>query len=118
MIEVPQTASPTVYQCWSQAVQYLLGCQWQLFEAQCEVSMKMMERVIDLAAGGTTTTPAGTAEKLQRLERLAAERARAGLALPREIYELPYRDLVDWANFPDWARPSDPELFAGSAHEG
>ena len=22
------------------------------------------------------------------------------------------------ARFPDWARPSDPELFEGSAHEG
>jgi hypothetical protein len=118
MTDVPQTGSPTVYQCWSQAVQNLLGCQWQLFEVQCEVSLKMMERVIDLAAGGQTVTPARAAEKLRRLETLAAERARAGLAPPREIYELPFRELVDWAKFPEWARPSDPELFAGSAHEG
>ena len=37
---------------------------------------------------------------------------------PREVYQAPYRNLIDWSRFPDWARPSDPEMFEGSGHEG
>jgi hypothetical protein len=57
-------------------------------------------------------------EAAERLERLAAGRVQRGLAPPKEIYELPYRDLIDWSWFPGWARPSDPEQFQGCAHEG
>jgi hypothetical protein len=55
---------------------------------------------------------------VRRLEGLAAERLERGLAPPKEIYDAPYRDLIDWSRFPDWARPSDPELFQGCVHEG
>jgi hypothetical protein len=55
---------------------------------------------------------------LERLERLAVERTSRGLAPPREIYLAPYRSRINWARFPEWARPSDPEMFEGTAHEG
>jgi hypothetical protein len=54
----------------------------------------------------------------EELIRLAEERMRNGLAPPREVYRSPCRDRIDWSRFPDWARPSDPELFEGSGHEG
>ena len=34
------------------------------------------------------------------------------------IYQMPYRNRIDWSEFPDWARPSDPEMFEGTGHEG
>jgi len=42
----------------------------------------------------------------------------AGLAPPPEIYQVPYRNQIDWSKFPEWARPSDPDLFEGCSHEG
>jgi hypothetical protein len=59
-----------------------------------------------------------TTDRLPRLEALALDRVKKGLSLPREIYEIPYRDRVDWLKFPEWARPTDPGLFADSGHEG
>ena len=52
------------------------------------------------------------------LVRRARERMKLGLAPPREIYLAPHRDRIDWGEFPDWARPSDPEAFGGNPHEG
>jgi len=52
------------------------------------------------------------------LVKLAVERIGKGLAPPREIYQTPYRNQIDWSRFPDWARPTDPEMFEGSSHEG
>jgi hypothetical protein len=60
-------------------------------------------------------TPAPEEEGLQALAR---ERARKGLAPPREIYDVQNRNRIDWSELPDWARPSDPELFEGCSHEG
>jgi len=59
-----------------------------------------------------------TPDDCRKLERQAAERARRGLAPPKEIYETPYRQRIDWSAFPDWARPTDPEVFQGCSHEG
>jgi hypothetical protein len=28
------------------------------------------------------------------------------------------RDRVDWSTLPEWARPSDPDLFEGCVHKG
>jgi len=33
----------------------------------------------------------------------------------RVLYQMPYRERVPWALFPDWARPNDP---VEGAHEG
>lgn len=71
-----------------------------------------------------TTPPCGVADttfdprRLESLKQNAFERVRMGLPPPKEIYDLPYRDRIDWAEFPPWARPSDPELFEECGHEG
>jgi hypothetical protein len=52
------------------------------------------------------------------LLKLADRRIRQGLAPPPEIYRIEYRRRIDWLQFPDWARPIDPELFDGCCHEG
>jgi hypothetical protein len=45
-------------------------------------------------------------------------RTRRGLAPPREIYDVRDRDRVAQSTLPEGARPSDPDLFEGCAHEG
>ena len=57
-------------------------------------------------------------EEFRKLERWAIERVGRGLAPPAKIYDAPYRERIDWTRFPDWARPSDPEMFNGNPHEG
>lgn len=52
------------------------------------------------------------------LLRTALSRVRAGFAPPAEIYRAEYRRLVDWSQFPLWARWIDPENYTGSCHEG
>ena len=51
-------------------------------------------------------------------EERARQRTRQGLAPPREIYDIRNRNRVDWSTLPEWARPSDPDLFEGCVHEG
>jgi hypothetical protein len=48
----------------------------------------------------------------------AKDRMKQGLAPPAEIYRIEYRHSIDWASFPSWARPVDPELYEGCCHEG
>jgi hypothetical protein len=55
-----------------------------------------------------------TADMMDR----ALKRIEKGLAPPPEIYQTQYRHKVDWSKLPDWARPSDPEVFEGTTHEG
>ncbi|MCA9189573.1 MAG: hypothetical protein R3E01_19460 [Pirellulaceae bacterium] len=54
----------------------------------------------------------------EALIRLAKRRARMGVCPPPEIYRVEVRRLVDWSEFPEWARPSDPQMFDGCCHEG
>ncbi len=58
------------------------------------------------------------AKAAQELARLAAARIQQGLAPPAEIYQAQYRSKIDWADFPEWARPLDPEAFDDCCHEG
>jgi hypothetical protein len=102
----------------------LLGCQWKLVASQYQTGLKLTEVVLRLpvhkernSVEETPATPEIT-DEVQSLERRAAERVRQGLAPPKEIYGTPYRDRIDWSSFPDWARPSDPEVFEGCSHEG
>lgn len=41
-----------------------------------------------------------------------------GFAPPAEAYLVQNRHKIDWSQFPEWARPSDPEMFDGCGHEG
>jgi len=67
---------------------------------------------------GAAPVAGGAAGGTEGLISLALERTKKGLAPPREVYLAPLRNQIDWAAFPDWARPSDPELFEGCSHEG
>ena len=58
------------------------------------------------------------AQAASSLEERGRQRTRQGLAPPRELYDIRNRDRVDWSTLPEWARPSDPDLFEGCAHEG
>jgi hypothetical protein len=105
-----------LYQGWSRTLTSVACGPWRLLASQCEAGVGVLDTLL-AALGGKPVlpeAPAGT----EALERAALERVRKGMPPPREIYAAPNRNRIDWARFPDWARPSDPELFEGSAHEG
>jgi hypothetical protein len=112
----PEFSIDTVYKHWKDAAAIVLACQWKLFEAQYQAGVKIVEAALGVPVAKPEGGPA-VADELRKLEQQAAERISHGLAPPREIYQAPYRGQVDWGKFPEWARPSDPELFEGS-HEG
>jgi hypothetical protein len=112
---------PNVYRCWSRTLTAIMWNQWKLFDSQYKAGIGFLDVVrMRPVHGGDrpmTTTEHG-ADEVALLERCAAERMKKGLAPPREIYEVQNRGRIDWSKYPDWARPVDPELFEGSAHEG
>jgi hypothetical protein len=127
MTALPESAIQTVTKHWMSAATTLLACQWQLYEAQFQAGLKIIGAALGTPSKRAEHVPAADSLPLvgqagegevQRLERLAAERISQGLAPPREVYLAPYRDQIDWGQFPLWARPTDPEVFAGSGHEG
>jgi hypothetical protein len=83
--------------------------QWRMLDAQYKTGIELL--------GAVAGEPAGLSA-LETLEQYALERARKGLAPPREVYNAQNRSRIDWSRFPEWAKPIDPELFEGSAHEG
>jgi hypothetical protein len=110
MIGLMFPQSPAVSEWWARAVANLVWNQWRVLDAQYAAGIDLL----DAAAGGR----ADTAPKKQTLEQYALERVGKGLAPPREVYQAQNRGRIDWSRFPDWARPIDPEVFEGSAHEG
>jgi hypothetical protein len=102
-VDAPQEKDrPTAYECVAQAVAGVLT--WPL---------ELLEPIAPRVGAAAQAT-----DEFKKLEALALERARKGLALPREIYKVPYRDRIDWSRLPEWARPVDPEVFQGCGHEG
>ncbi len=118
MVTSPDPITTTGYEPWLQAVQALLAFQWKLLEVQCQAGVNVLEGAFRSVANCSSQEKPALPDDLAQLEQLAAARISQGFAPPREIYQLPYRNRIDWARFPEWARPSDPELFEGSAHEG
>jgi hypothetical protein len=57
-------------------------------------------------------------DKLPALVTIATDRVNRGLAPPAEIYQVRNRARINWSDFPEWARPVDPEAFEGCCHEG
>jgi hypothetical protein len=117
MSDLPKAAVPSVYNQWSNVVAKLLCCPWELYEAQCRAGLQILETVLHTRAPAAAAAGHDPAAELRGLQQLSAERVRRGLAPPKEIYQTPYRNRIDWSALPEWARPSDPELFEGS-HEG
>jgi hypothetical protein len=75
-------------------------------------------RAVFAAAAPSPPAPKPAKTGTEDLIAVAVARMKKGLAPPREIYQTPYRDRINWSEFPEWARPCDPELFEGSGHEG
>lgn len=98
---------------------------WKLFAAQSRLGLALWNVLLgDTPLGASLNAPSGGAVEPRReshpgsLEIMAAERMKEGLAPPREIYDVHIRARIDWSCVPEWAKPIDPELFEGSAHEG
>lgn len=114
----------TLYQGWSHVVTNALSYPWRFWDVQYQIGMTIVESVLGISAGPEIRSEKPSkaepmpAEVLPSLEQLAAERLRRGLPPPRQIYDVRYRDRVNWSDFPAWARPTDPELFEGCSHEG
>jgi hypothetical protein len=114
-----------LYQGWSRTLTSMACGPWRLLASQCEAGIGVLDTML-AALGGERAGPVRAGQPVlpeapagaEALEQAALERVRQGLSPPREIYAAPNRDRIDWARFPDWARPSAPELFEGSAHEG
>lgn len=70
------------------------------------------------SSGAEERDTPGQNSEFQRLESLAFQRSQQGLALPRELYEAPFRSRLDWSRFPSWTWPADPELYEECGHEG
>jgi hypothetical protein len=102
----------TNFQCvnryWSRVTTGLLRGQW----AWVDAGFRTADKLLGAAEG---PAPAGD---LGALVRCALDRVQKGLPPPRELYDVKYREQIDWLRFPAWTRPSDPEAFTGCAHEG
>jgi hypothetical protein len=125
MIDKPIADYPDTYRWWSQAVTNFALSPWRLFDVQCEAGIKFLDALLGVHRSGVSVPERDSAVpappipgSIDQLEHAAADCARSGKALPREVYQVQNRGRIDWSRFPDWARPSDPELFEGSAHEG
>ena len=71
------------------------------------------------AAAGVATRPAAEGPgELDALVSRALDRVGMGKPPPRELYDVKFRDRIDWLRFPLWARPSDPKAYVGCGHEG
>jgi hypothetical protein len=84
--------------------------QWQCAGTAWKMGLEAWKVMIPI-----TPSPGHEAESL---EQKALERMKSGYAPPREIYDIRNRQRIDWTQVPEWAQPSDPELFEGSGHEG
>jgi hypothetical protein len=119
-----QKESLSAYRWWSKAAADVLDWQFRFAEAQYRAAVKFLQAALPVpAAEGVKPQRRGgpaapTKDDLAEIERLALERARQGQPVPPALYDVTYRDRVDWCRFPEWARPSDPELFQDCTHEG
>jgi len=96
---------------WTRAVTSLLWGNWLVLDAGFRATEAILATTAPAASAIAVGEPCG-------LIAFALARAKKGLAPPREIYLAPYRDRINWADFPEWARPCDPDLFEGCSHEG
>jgi hypothetical protein len=130
----PQTESQTVVPSWSQTLTRILAWQLNLLETHYRVGFNVVEASLDLFTG--TKQPAAppnepeaqarepykpeaqARDDVQTLQAKALEQVQKGVAPPKEIYRVPYRNQIDWSKFPAWAQPIDPEIFEGAGHEG
>jgi hypothetical protein len=125
MIGLMLTNVKGVNRYWSQVVISMVWGQWQVLDAGLRATSKILEAASQ-APADEADAPARTAESaapvpsgaVEDLMEFAGKRMAQGLAPPREIYKAQYRKQIDWSKFPEWAKPSDPDVYEGCAHEG
>jgi hypothetical protein len=110
---------------WSQVVTSMVWGQWQMIDAGFRATSKVLEAASqppapEQVAPGSPPHMAGPdlSAPVEELVQRARNRLAKGLAPPPEIYRAPYRERIDWSKFPEWAKPSDPEVYEGCGHEG
>jgi len=125
MINAMLPESRGVYSHWLRVVSSMVWGQWRLLDAQYQAGLDLLNTLADpkeVEAGRPPPAPASTAPKppggLSDLEARALERVRKGFPPPAEVYEAQNRSRIDWSRFPEWAWPTDPDLFTGTSHEG
>jgi hypothetical protein len=121
MINPMFTNMRAVAESWSHTLASVVRSQWMLLDTGLQAAQALL-------ASTSAVVPTGKAAHRRAIEtagygtevliNLAVQRMRKGLAPPRQIYEAQYRNRIDWSQFPEWVRPSDPELFEGASHEG
>jgi hypothetical protein len=102
---------------WSHALLNALRSQWIMLETGLQTASTMLRSAAS-AAARDAPVPSTSNAGPQDLIGIAVQRMKNGFAPPKEIYQAPYRNLIDWSSFPEWARPSDPEMYEGTSHEG
>jgi len=117
-------SSERMYQLLSERVAGVAQEQCKFIEAQADFNLALWNALLGRSGSGAPACePQGEVPQPARecppdsLEQVTAERVKKGLAPPREIYDVRNRGRIDWDSIPEWARPSDPEMFQG-AHEG
>jgi hypothetical protein len=117
MTNILQHTFLSLYGAWYQTLAEVLRTQWSFLDAQYQLGV----RTLDVLRGSPSEAPAPSQAEgpspAPSPEERAHERTDRGLAPPNDVYEVQNRNRIDWSQLPEWARPSDPELFEG-AHEG
>jgi len=110
------TDSRDLYSPWLQMMSSVVWGQWRVLDAQYQVGLDLLRTI---TAAKEIEPKAGQAPGgLSDLESRALERVRKGFPPPPEVYEAQNRSRIDWSRFPEWAWPTDPDLFTGTHHEG
>jgi hypothetical protein len=120
MIDQTLTNLRALHDSWARTVTSMVWGQWVVLDTGLQAAHTVLQ-----AAGAPTAWPFGPRSEPparhgndhEDLVRTAIDRMRQGLAPPREVHAFPHRERIDWSLFPEWARPTDPDLFEG-AHEG
>jgi hypothetical protein len=112
MIDEVLTNIQCVNRYWSRVTTGLLRGQWAWVDAGFRTADKLL---------GAAAEPPAAAEAPEELDALvcrALDRVGMGKPPPPEVYDVKYREHIDWLRFPPWARPSDPDVYTGCGHEG
>ena len=114
MMDTMLAGAAAIRQAWARAMMEMVWSQWLVVDTGFRATREVLATAGGLVPGADTA-PGGAAPDLAAR---AACRVQAGLAPPREVYDVTKRSQVDWLAWPSWARPSDPEMFEGTAREG
>ncbi|HKB39900.1 MAG TPA: hypothetical protein VKD72_25920 [Gemmataceae bacterium] len=123
MINVMLPESRGLYAHWFEVMRSMALGNWRLLNTQYQVGLDLLKALRESKeepeTGQAPPPPDSKAEGgLRDLEARALERVRKGFPPPPEVYEAQNRSRIDWSRFPEWAWPTDPELFTGTSHEG